>query len=397
MAYGDDDDMTGDPGHEPMFADPNWEPDAEFGAGAVPVAPALLPQCMALLAGVKIPPRQWVVQDWLPAKSVTLLAGGGGTGKSLFTQQWLSAIALGEPMLGMAASVPTPCLYVNCEDEPDELARRNFDIAGALRCRVDDFADFYTLSRAGEEGNELGTFSDARTFRLSPFFGQIEALLVALKIGVLALDNVAHLYTGNENVRGEVTQFVNALSRLAIRHNCAVILLGHPAKGEDSTYSGSTGWENAVRNRLFLTRPKACEGQEINPDERVLSREKSNYAQKDATVPMVWMKGAFVVPDEAPEPDYSDPTSAAGMLNEVFLACLSECTKQQRAVSASPNAMNYAPRVFVKMPAAKRASKDQLEAAMERLLMLGKVAASQPLWLNPKDRHPVVGIARVAQ
>lgn len=387
--------MNGDPGFDAEFAGPGWEPDIDYPVVELAPVVALAPQCMALLSGATIPPREWVVADWLPAKSVTLLAGGGGTGKSLFTQQWLSAISIGAPFLGMAQSKPLPCLYVNCEDEPDEMARRNVDIAAAIHARVDDFTDFYTLSRAGLPGNELGTFTDARTFKLSAFFGQIEALMIELQIGVLALDNVAHLYTGNENVRGEVTQFVNALARLAINNNCAVILLGHPAKGEDSTYSGSTGWENAVRNRLFLTRPKADDGQEINPDERVLSREKSNYAQKDATVPMVWHKGAFVPPEDAPEPDMSDPASAAGAMNERFLSCLAECTKQQRAVSDSPYSRTYAPKVFAAMPTAKRAKVADMKAAMERLLMLGKIAGSQRLWAHPETRNPVIGLARI--
>jgi RecA-family ATPase len=49
---------------------------------------------------------------------------------------------------------------------------------------------------------------------------------------------VAHLFAGNENDRGEVTRFINALNRLAGETGAAVLLLGHPNKAGDS-YSGS--------------------------------------------------------------------------------------------------------------------------------------------------------------
>ncbi|MEG7688978.1 AAA family ATPase, partial [Listeria monocytogenes] len=88
-----------------------------------------------------------------------------------------------------------------------------------------------------------GTFDNDRNFKLSAFFHQIEAAAMAIGAKVVGLDNVAHLFTGNENVRGEVTQFMNACTRLAMHIGGSVVLLGHPAKIEGSQYSGSTSWE----------------------------------------------------------------------------------------------------------------------------------------------------------
>ena len=41
------------------------------------------------------PPRRWLVEDWLPAGRVTLLAGQGGVGKSRLALQLAAGIASG--------------------------------------------------------------------------------------------------------------------------------------------------------------------------------------------------------------------------------------------------------------------------------------------------------------
>lgn len=345
---------------------------------------------MGGLDGIEPPPRQWIVRDWLPSRTVTLLAGDGGTGKSLFVQQWLTAIGTSAEFLGMRATM-VPSLYVNCEDEPDELHRRAADICQALTVPMSYCSgSVFTLSRAGSAGNELGTFDAAGLFDPSPFFRQIEQTAIRKGVKILALDNVAHLYAGNENIRGHVTQFLNACHRLACAIDGAVILIGHPAKVEGSTYSGSTAWNAGVRNRLFLERPDAEAGSGTS-DDRILKRDKANYAAKDAALTMTWSKGAFVSHDAsvafgAPE--------AATRDDNIFLNCLAAATEQQRSVSHSPNAGTYAPKVFYRMPEAKPLKLPALVAAMERLLHAGKIKAGQPLWRDPKSNW-VAGLQRV--
>jgi hypothetical protein len=76
---------------------------------------------------------------------------------------------------------------------------------------------------------------------------------------------------GNENDRAQARQFIGMLRGLAIRHECAVLLLSHPsvagiASGGGS--SGSTAWNNSVRSRLYLSRVVGNDGFEANPDAR---------------------------------------------------------------------------------------------------------------------------------
>jgi RecA-family ATPase len=382
--------------HFPDVYDDRWEPvtdvpeDVERARAAEEPLPTIR---LADLEGVEIPPRQWVVKGWLPANAVTLIAGGGGVGKSLMTQQLLTAISLGLNWLGMETVAAVPTLFVNCEDEMDEIARRNVDIAEALGFKVGALKDAHVLSRAGALGNELGTFDGDRKFVLSAFFHQITRAAKEAGCKVVGLDNIAHLFTGNENVRSEVTQFVNACNRLAMEIGGAVVLLGHPAKIEDSQYSGSTAWENSVRSRLFLQRPKVEQGQDCDPNERILTRGKSNYAAKDEAVQMVWHRGAFVERSMVPEVE-STAYEVAGKWNALFLECLDDCNRKQRNVSHNSRASNYAPKLFAAMPGGARGNKAIFAAAMERLIAGEIIKIDQPLWLG-NDRKPVFGIARV--
>jgi Mrp family chromosome partitioning ATPase len=51
--------------------------------------------------GVTVPPREWIVPDYIPHKTVTLLSGDGGTGKSLLAMQLAAARALARDWIGL--------------------------------------------------------------------------------------------------------------------------------------------------------------------------------------------------------------------------------------------------------------------------------------------------------
>jgi hypothetical protein len=249
----------------------------------------------------------------------------------------------------------------------------------------------HCLSRAGALENALGSFNEESRFRPSRFFHQIVATAKRHRIRVIALDNVGHLFTGNENIRTDVTQFVNACTRLALQIDGAVILLAHPAKFMESTYSGSTAWENAVRARWYLERLQS-EPPDLR-DRRKLTLGKANNAAIGATIDMAWHEGAFV--------PLEDVTLAPGDLdgpmfrsaNAKFLECLDICNSQQRHVSDKSRASNYAPKIFEAMPAGRGLRKAEYAAAMERLLAHGLIKLGAEMPWEDSARRRVSGIA----
>src|SRR3546814_19737218 len=64
-------------------------------------------------------------------RQATYLTGPGSAGKSLLGQQLATCHALGRPFLGVDTR-GGPALYITCEDDKDELHRRQAAICRAL-------------------------------------------------------------------------------------------------------------------------------------------------------------------------------------------------------------------------------------------------------------------------
>jgi RecA-family ATPase len=382
-----------DPGPEPLEMDEDAEPVYAEVEEAEPTALLDLFH-PADWHGTSPPERIWRWDRFIPDQQATLLTGAGAAGKSLATQQMSTCIAMGLPFLGVETR-SARALYITCEDDLDELHRRQEAICAALRIPLEQTRGrLFLLSLQGQIGNELALFTPEGAMTIAPRYFGIERTCLELGIGHVTLDNTAHTFAGNENDRHQVAAFVNLNNRLARTINGSVVMVGHPNKAGDS-YSGSTAWENQVRSRLYLEVPKNGDEGPVDPDMRVLRNEKANYSQRGSEVTFYWLKGAFVTEAEMPLGNDRDlrETARAGYENELFLRLLDTLSAQKRHVSHAPNLGHYAPRVMAGMPEAKGLSKAALARAMERLFATNQIVASQPLWKGT-DRHPVLGLAR---
>lgn len=333
--------------------------------------------------GTTAPTRSWKVKDYIPDRQATLLTGKGAAGKSLLSQIKCTCIAAGLPFLGLETAQAN-ALYITCEDDPDELHRRQDAICAALGITLESLSGkLFLRSLMGEMGNELATFATDGRMSVAPRFTDIVDACALHEISYVTLDNTAHLFTGNENDRHQVASFINLCNRLAVEIEGAVVIVGHPNKAGDS-YSGSTAWENQVRSRLFMEIPTNDDGEPDDPDMRVLRREKVNYAQRGGELRFRWFDGTFVLPDDVPENRRYETGDNAKAFhdNDLFMACLATSTGQRRTVS-HVNGINYAPRIFAHMPQGKGLKETDFRAAMERLISLGKILLDQPLWRGP--------------
>ncbi len=114
-----------------------------------------------------------------------------------------------------------------------------------------------------------------------------------------------------------------------------------------SGMSGSTAWHNAVRSRLYLTRPVVDEGQELDDFERILSRKKANYAGSGDSISLRWNKGVFVA--QMPEAGVFG-TIERRTADKAFLEALDALTAQGRIAGHSRSSPSYAPKLMVSMP-----------------------------------------------
>lgn len=245
------------------------------------------------------PERIWRLSHWLSI-GPTLLAGRGGTGKSLVAQTLATALVLARNYLDEVTE-PLKVLAWFCEDDHDELWRRQIAICDYFSVKLSDMEGKLIIEP--RLGCENTLFSPVYgTPQWTPLRDELCDQMNDYGADLLIADNTSHLYGCNENSRHEVTTFINGLCGLVNHRPVSQLILSHPAKAGDSEYSGSTAWENAVRMRWFMgsvlpDQEEPEEGAE-DPNVRYIAKRKTNYSVKDYRK-LVFDMGVFK-PEDAP-------------------------------------------------------------------------------------------------
>lgn len=318
-----------------------------------------------------VPERPWLCPDWIPDHAVTGISGTGGIGKSLLAQQLLTASAIGAEWLGMLVTSRSS-LYFACEDSADELHRRQADINTAFACGFADLGAIRWMPRLGHD-NLLMTFAGGLP-ALTAAFAELVHEARSFGARLVVIDTIADTFGGNENNRGEVRHFVQAcLGRLARETGGAVIALAHPSRSgqaDGSGQSGSTGWDASFRSRLYLQAMDDQDGEPADPDRRVLTRKKANYARRDDRIELRWTDGVLVA-TETPRGLFA--AADRQRAERVFLDLLDKTTSEGQFVSANVRAGNYAPRLFATRPDKEGLRRADFERAMQALFAADKI------------------------
>ena len=339
--------------------------------------------------------QEWLVPAIIPHGEVVLLYGAGGVGKSLLALQLMTCCATGHPFLGLPVQ-KCSAFGLFSEESRSEINRRINSILRHLgieptREGYDQLIGMGCFVRP-QHDNALMRFDKNGVGKLTPYFDEFCAHAMCAidapnnpnhskrqgfieKRGLIVIDNLVSGYDGNENDRRQVQVFVReCLYRIARELNVTVIVLANPSNyglSSGTGSSGSTGWENAARSRLYLRRPKA--GGALDPSTIILEVMKSNYGPTGGQMHLKIDNGVFVPVGSGPSIKRSNPQFA----EDTFLKCLHETQRQGRDVSASPNAANFAPKSFSEMPRSEGLSKIELRRGMERLLDQGRIKVEE--------------------
>lgn len=262
-------------------------------------------------------------------------------------------------------------MFISAEDDEGELHRRVADVVEASPISFDDLDRLTLRSLAGEDALLAQLDRGSGVLSPTPLFHELDQRLQDEAPALLVLDTLADLFPGNENDRAQARQFIGMLRGLAIRHDCAALLLAHPSLSglnSGSGTSGSTAWNNSVRSRLYLERVMA-DGYEADPDARVLSTKKANHARVGGEISMKWRDGVFIA-DKAP--DRLDRMAATAKAERVFIKLMRTFEAQGRRVNHA-GGTSYAPNIFSKHPESEGMSKAAMRTAMETLLASGRI------------------------
>lgn len=319
-----------------------------------------------------IKPREWLIENFIPNNTVTLLGGDGGSGKSLLAMMLAVSTAAAQDVKWLGRlPVQGPSIYVGAEDDIDEMHRRLHDINEASMIGFTDLKNMHICSLAGQDALLAIENPKTKTLQPTPLFFEIRDKIEAERPKLVVFDTLADLFGANENDRALARQFVGMLRGLAIQFQCAVVLLAHPSlsgMSSGSGTSGSTGWNNSVRSRLYLERITE-DGYEPNHLARRLSVKKNNYGTTGEEITMAYDSGVF----KADKVEAGlDKMASSAKAERVFLKLLQQINEQGRRVNASAG-VNFAPKLFSEMHDNEDVVKRGFKRAMEALLAKGTI------------------------
>lgn len=261
------------------------------GSPSEPVAEVkgdLVPMDWGVLEHKQPEPTEWRFDGWLPEGTVTLLSANGGVGKSNLSLQLGVAMAFGSPLFDIATK-PSKVLILSGEDEARTVHFRVANICQDLGLSMSELRDrlvVYDLTQA-----DCVLWKDGGTTERMQWLADVT---VAMKAEVVIIDNASDVFAANENDRTEVRGFMRALNLIANVTRAAVLLLAHVDKasvrggaGLDSntTFSGSTAWNNSARSRWAMVR---------DADTVVLRHEKCNLGPLQEELRIEFDPGAKV-------------------------------------------------------------------------------------------------------
>jgi RecA-family ATPase len=323
-------------------------------------------------------PQDWTVPGRIPKRQVALLSGPGSAGKSMIALHLCSAHVLARDWLN-ALPEPGPAFFLDAEDDANQIGLRLTAI-----CKHYD-VDFTALSAGGlyvlplaGQPSLMATVSKSGVVTPTDLFNWLLDQGRKIKPRQIVIASLADVFPGNENDRGQVTQFIGLMKRLAIEADGSVLLVSHPSvvgEQNESGISGSTSWHNAVRSRLYLHGLKANGSEPPDPNIRKLDFKKNQYGGLETAVTLRWRDGMFLLEGA---PSLFEKAALEAKADHVFEELVKRFAREGRNVSHTQQARNYAPTAFASESEATLAklNKRHLEAAMKRLFERGAIKNS---------------------
>lgn len=199
------------------------------------------------------PKRKMLLGPWLPERSLSMIFGARGVGKSYLTLSIAVAISGGREFLGWAATGKQSVLYVDGEMAADHLQTRVKQLGGAEASEL----PLHFIAR--------DLYHDAMPTLDDPHLrGSIEWAIKTNNVKLMVLDNLSTLWSGRENEAEAWDDMQRWLLDLRSK-GVSVLIVHHANKGGDQR--GSSRKEDALDVVIALRRPESTDpsaGAEFN-------------------------------------------------------------------------------------------------------------------------------------
>ena len=226
-------------------ADELVDQGAKIGRRRVKLTPA---------TSIKTETIDWVIDQWIPAGMLTLLAGREGIGKSTIACDWVS----------MLSKKGVKCAYLNSEDS------RSYTVKPRLQATGANLDNVFFIDVETETGNEGHLTLPQDTNLLFDELDDQGVKFVVLDAAKSSMDPKLDGYKDDH-----VRQFLEPLSAAADKYGITVVGLAHfgKAEGKDTgkLLLGSIAWSQIARS--VLSAAKDDDGRLI------VSNTKANLAR----------------------------------------------------------------------------------------------------------------------
>ena len=312
---------------------------------------------------------QWLWYPYIPYGKLTIIHGDPGEGKTTLILQLAALLSRGEPLpCDDRPQEPVKIIYQTAEDGLGDTIKPRL-LAGNADC---------SQIKVIDETDTALTLLDER----------VEQAIVMTGAKVMILDPVqAYVGAGMDmNRANEVRSVMAQLGRIAEKHKCAMILVGHlnKSQGAKNQYRGlgSIDFQAAARSVLVVGRIKG------QPEVRVIAHEKSSLAPEGEPVAFElsadngfqWLGHYDISVDDLLSGVSRE--SKAALAERLILERLSEGPYPQQALMDKAGLMGISKRV--------------VDEAKKRLNVQSVKVGNQWFWQLP-DELPLLGcnIAKV--
>jgi RecA-family ATPase len=224
----------------------------------------------------------WVLEPLIPHRSITILDGLGGSGKSWFALDLSYAISLGQDFLGrFPVRRSGTVLYITAEESPEVFVQR----LDMVQKHYKENENFKWLSLLDED-LEISSYL-CRKKRGEQIITEtaevLEWLISEEKPILIVLDSLVNFYGLDENSSEDAMYFYDVLKYFIRKYQTSFLLLHHQNKeamriqsDDVISFRGSGVLREQARSRIVYKNIKINEGTIA----RKIKLEKSNYYSK---------------------------------------------------------------------------------------------------------------------
>lgn len=224
--------------------------NAIHGAGEFhdPLKRPLTVLTAAEFAALNLPPREYLIRPWLPAKGLAMVYARPGVGKTWFALSAAYAVATGGNFLSFSAPAPKRVLYLDGEMPSEAVRDRLADIMNAsnLKPPSDDYFRILSADR-----NEFGLPD------LSDPDGQTAIAPHVETADLIVVDNISTLVRHGRENEAESWQPIQDWALRQRRCGRSVLFVHH--SGKTGAQRGTSKREDVLDTVICLKRPDGYE------------------------------------------------------------------------------------------------------------------------------------------